>query len=396
MKSNDIRADFPFFDNNAGCIYLDSAATSQKPRCLAEALTEFYNNRNSNISRGEYGLAYEATRSFEGAREKIASWFGTKSDRVAFTQNATDSLNIAAETVGRSLKFGKNVVISPLEHNSAILPIMRLCNENGAEVRIIPLSPDGTPDLAAAEKLIDNNTVAAVFTAGSNVSGYRTPLFDVCDIFDRHGVPLIIDATQAAAHEKIDVSKLKFEYMCLSAHKMYGPTGVGILFFGSERAKNVRARVGGGTVFEANTLGYSEKSGAYAVEAGTPDAAGVIAFGAVIDYLESIDISRFWERERKLAAALREKLADMGARLVPCGVDPFPVVSFDPVFIHPLDAAHLLGANKICVRSGKHCAHIAHEALGFDSTLRVSLGIYNNEDDISSLIFSLNEMKGRY
>ena len=396
MKNNDIKADFPFFENNKSSVYLDSASTSQKPRCVMDALTDFYNRSNANISRGEYAFSDEATRMFENARAKIAAYFGTDASSLAFTLNATDSLNIAAETLGRAATVGKNVVISPLEHNSALLPWMRICKESGAKLRFIPLS-DGVPDLDGAEALIDDNTTAAVFTAASNVSGYRAPLKTVCRIFSERGVPLIIDATQAAPHEKIDASELEFEYMCASAHKIYGPMGVGVIIAGNERAKNrVRARLGGGTVEKAGVFGYDIKENFSRVEAGTQNAAGIIAFGAAIDYLSSHNISELWERERRLAEKLRAFLSDIGARLAPCGDDPMPLVSFDPVFIHPLDAAHLLSLNGICVRSGRHCAHAAHDMLGFESTLRVSLGIYNDDDDVDAFICAMKEIKGRY
>lgn len=396
MTANDIRTDFPFFSYNENCVYLDSAATSQKPRRVIDALTEFYNKYNSNVSRGEYPTADAATRMYEAAREKTALFFGASANNVAFVQNATDALNIAAETLGARLCAGKNVVVSPLEHNSSLLPLMRMCRNAGAELRFLPLLKNGAPDIGAIADTVDENTVLASFTAGSNVSGYRAPLEEVCDAFEKAGVPLIIDATQAAPHEKIDVSKLKFDFMCLSAHKMYGPMGVGVLISGAKRHYDVISRIGGGTVDDVSENGYRSRSGFSTVEAGTPDVAGVVAFGAALDYLSSLDLSALWENERRLAKILREELRGLGARVVPGGEDPLPVVSFDPGFIHPLDASKLLGARGFCVRSGRHCAHLATEKLGFGQTLRVSLGIYNDENDIRAFVSALRELKARY
>lgn len=396
MAVNEIKSDFPFFENNAECVYLDGAATSQKPKCVIAALTDFYNKCNSNISRGEYPLADNASRMFEAARERVASFFGASSDCVAFVQNATDALNIAAETLGNGLSAGQNVVVSPLEHNSALLPLMRICERTGAELRYIPLLDDGSPDIRAIWSVVDKNTAFASFTAGSNVNGYRAPLEEVCAEFDRYGVQLIIDATQAAPHEKINVSNLKFDYMCLSAHKLYGPAGVGVIIDGRGGKRTAVSRIGGGSVVEADSHGYVLKSGLASIEAGTPNAAGVVAFGAAIDYISSLDLDSLWKNEMRLADVLRRELKDMGAKVACGGENPLPVVSFDPMFIHPLDAARLLGAMGICVRSGRHCAHAATKMLGLGSTLRVSLGIYNDDEDVSAFVSAMKKLKARY
>lgn len=392
----DIKADFPFFKNNKDVVWLDSAATAQKPECMAAALTDFYNNHNSNVSRGEYPAADAATRLYEEARATAARWFGVSPEAVAFTSGATDSLSAAADAVGERVSRGDNMIVSALEHNSALLPIMRICEKQGAELRYIPLLPDGGLDLDALPSLADERTRAAVVTAGSNVSGYRTPLEEVCGFFSDRKIPLVVDAAQAAAHGRIDASGLCFEYMCVSAHKLYGPTGTGLLIAGSDAALNRAWRPGGGTVLSVGKDGCVKKSGAAGVEAGTPNAAGAFAFAKVLDYLSGIGIEDFWRKEARLAETLRERLAALGMRVVPGGKDPFPVVSFDPGFIHPLDAARLLGSMGICVRNGRHCAHIAHDALGFDSTLRASFGVYNDESDVERLCGALAFLKGRY
>lgn len=396
MTKHNIKADFPFFQNNSGVVWLDSAATTQKPKCVTGAMTAFYEEFNSNVSRSEYPLADGATRLYEEARAAVARWFGTAPERTVFTSGATDSLALAAETLGRALVPGDNVVVSALEHNSSLLPWMRICKERGAELRFIPLKKDGAPDLSSLPELTDRKTKAAVVTAGSNVSGYRAPLEEISGFFAEAGVPLIVDAAQAAAHQKIDAGKLIFEYMCLSAHKLYGPMGLGVLIAGSEKAADATDRTGGGTVLSVTKEGYTKKAGIAGAEAGTPDAAGAYAFGKALDYLSAVGIDALWKEEDRLAKILRQELLKLGMRTVPGGGDPFPVVSFDPVFIHPLDAARLLGSKGICVRCGKHCAHIAHDALGFDTTLRASFGIYNDESDVEKLVEALRFLKGRY
>ena len=396
MTANDVRADFPFFANSENCVYLDSAATTQKPQTVIDALTEFYNKYNANVSRGEYPLADAATRAYGEARRKVGRWFGADEKNVAFTYNATDALNAAAQMLGDRVKRGKNVVVSPLEHHSALLPWMKICKESGAELRFVPLAADGSVDLNALEKLTDENTCAAVMTAGSNVSGYRAPLEKICGFFADKNVPLVIDAAQAAAHEKTDASKLKFEYMCLSAHKTYGPMGLGVLISGNDAARERAFRLGGGTVDEVTADGFTLRSAPESLEAGTPNVAGAVAFGAAIDYLSSLDVDALWKNECELADALRCELEKMNIRVAPCGKDPLPVVSFAADFMHPLDMARLLGSFGFCVRSGRHCAHTATNALGFDSTVRVSLGIYNTREEINDLIEKIKFLKGKY
>lgn len=395
MADKNIRSDFPFFKENPSVVWLDSAATAQKPRCVIDALTDFYNKYNSNVARGEYPVSDFATRIYERSRETVAKWFGASADDVVFTYNATDSLNMAANALKDRVSRGKNVAVSVLEHNSALLPWMKICADAGAELRYIPIKKDGSLDFDAGG-MIDENTCAAIVTAGSNVSGYRTPLEFVCDLFAKKNIPLVIDAAQAAPHEKIDVSKLKFDFMCLSAHKMYGPMGLGVLITGKNTKVNNIYRLGGGTVVEVNKSKYTQKSGAAALEAGTPNVAGAYAFSAALDYLSSLDIEALWASERRLANVLREELASLGAKVAEGGNDPLPVVSFVFPFMHPLDMAKVLGTRGFCVRDGKHCAHVAHEALGLDTTLRVSLGIYNTEDDIAAFLEKIKYLKGKY
>ena len=394
--SDNIRKDFPIFQNRPDLVWLDNSSTTQKPECLTKALTDFYANNCSNVYRGEYPMQNTVTRLYEESRAKAAKWFNVSTERLAFTLNATDSLNMAADILSKDLREGANVVATVLEHNSALLPFMKNCRECGAEIRYIGVLEDGTLDFDSIENAVDSNTKAAVVTAASNVSGYATPLDRICGFFRQKSIPLVIDATQLAPHGTIDAAGLDFEYMCISAHKMYGPMGVGLLISGNDEALNKTARLGGGTVEIASRTGYVKKNDHEGMEAGTPDAAGIIAFGEVLDYLSSLDLDILWKKESELASAIREQLAKLDVRMVPGGDSPLPVISFDPVFMHPTDLARLLGSMGVCVRSGKHCAHLIHDELGFDTTLRVSLGLYNTEEDAEKLIESLVYLKGRY
>lgn len=396
MKQNEIRASFPFFEHNPGIIWLDSASTAQKPRCVAESLTDFYNTSNSNIYRAEYPLSDNAEKIYVTARKKVADFFSVENEKVAFTHSATDSLNIAAESLSETVRQGDNVIISSLEHNSSLLPWMRICKEKGAEIRFIPLLRDGSLDTDAMIKMTDRRTRAAVVTAGSNVSGCRPPLDMIGDHFESRRVPLVIDAAQSAPHGTIDASCLKFHYMCASSHKMYGPTGVGMLIFGKADFDGTRSNIGGGTVDEVTADGYIKKNGVRSVEAGTPDVAGAHALGASLDFLRTSAAQTALEEEFRLADKLRFELTNLGMKLVPGGNDPLPIVSFTAPFMHSLDLSHILGTLGVCVRSGRHCAHIMHSALGLDTTVRASLGIYSTEDDILSFIEKLKYIKEKY
>ena len=394
--TDNVKNGFPFFKSNPDVVWLDNAAATQKPECMAEALNKFYNECNSNVYRGEYPFADVATRLYEDARGVVARWFGTSPERIAFTYNATDSLNISADIIGKTVKNGDNVIISALEHNSALLPWMRIREENRAEIRYIPVLPNGTIDIDAIPKLIDSRTRAAIITAGSNVNGYMPPHDKIREIFDGKNIPLIIDAAQSSAHVMHDASEMKFEYMCASAHKLYGPTGLGILIAGSEKAADALGRLGGGTVNYVTKDGFEKKPGVSGLEAGTPNAAGAYAFATVLDYLSKLDVVSLWQKEARLAETLKEELSSIGMKLVPCGGTALPVAAFDPTFMHPSDLARLLGSMGVCVRSGRHCAHIAHDELGFGATVRVSLGIYNSEDDIEKLTDAIKYLKGRF
>lgn len=393
----EIKGDFPFFENNPDVVWLDNASTTQLPARVIDRMTRFLSCENANVGRGEYPTALKATLEFERARDRVARFFGCGKEDIAFTFNATDALNAAAEIVGGDvLKAGENVITTFLEHNSSVLPWMRLCEKTGAEMRFIPMK-NGVPDVDKAKDIIDKNTRAAVITAGSNVTGWRAPLKQICDIFAKRDVPLIIDASQAAPHETIDVSTLSFDYMCFSAHKMYAPTGVGVLIAGKKERREGVYRLGGGTVKFVEEGSFERISGARGLEAGTQNAAAVTAFAEALDYLSDSDINDAWENECKTADIIREGLKNTnGINVLYGGENPLPVVAFTTEFISASDAARLLGAEGIAVRAGKHCAHIAHKTLGVESTLRASAGIYNTPDDAYALIEKIRFLRGKY
>ena len=390
-----IRADFPFFSQPDAPIYLDSAATAQKPQCVIDRITAYYTSENANIHRGGYPLAAAATRAFEQARADIAAFIGAKPEQVVFTLNATDALNQAASMLAPRIRPGCNVVATALEHHSALLPFMRLCAERDAELRLIPLGEDGTPKLDLLDCLTDEHTCAAVITAGASANGWRAPLDRLLPFFASRGIPVVLDATQRIVHERLDFSQLGCDFLCFSGHKLYGPTGVGVLAIRDEELPP--ARLGGGAVREVTGSGFSLLGSPQAYEAGTPPIAQALGLQAATGYLRRCDLAALFAREAAMTQRLIDGLSAIGGiRIVPAGEDRLPIVAFTCDVLHPADMAQLLAARGVALRCGQHCAHIAHRHLGLESTLRASVGVYTNEADIDALLEAVNHIQHKW
>ena len=397
MTADVIRADFPFFSFPGAPVYLDSAATAQKPQCVIDRITAFYSGECANIHRGGYPLAAAATRAYEQARAGIAAFIGAGADNVIFTLNATDALNQAAAMLAPRIQAGSNVIATALEHNSALLPFMRICKENGAQLRLIPLGEDGAPQLHLIETLIDPNTAAAVITAGASATGWRAPLDQILPVFAQRGIPTVVDATQRIVHDRIDFSALGCDFLCFSGHKLYGPTGIGVLAMKDAWRTHAPARIGGGTVREATENGYSLHSGVEAFEAGTPPIAQALGLHSAAAYLLAHDPDALFAQENRLALRLEQGLSAIsGVHVIPAGEHRLPIVSFTCSDIHAADMAQLLAARGIAVRVGQHCAHIAHRQLGLESTIRASIGIYTHEADVDTLLNAIEHIQQRW
>ena len=395
--TDSIRSDFPFFARPGAPVYLDSAATAQKPQCVLDRLTAYYTGENANIHRGSYALAAEATRSYEQARAEIAALIGANAGQVAFTQGATDALNQAAHLLAPAIGAGCNVVTTALEHHSALLPFMRLCREKHAELRILPLGEDGLPRLELLPQLVDRNTAAAVLTAGASANGWRAPLDTLLPYFAARQIPVVLDATQRIVHEHLDFSRLGCDFLCFSGHKLYGPTGIGVLAMKERWTGGDPLRLGGGIVREVTESGYSLLPGVEAFEAGTPPIAQALGLQSAVRYLLSHDPERLYAREEALTRRLLDGLTAIeGIHVVPAGEHRLPLVSFVSDAIHPADMAQLLGACGICCRCGQHCAHIAHRQLGLESTIRASIGIYTSDEDIDALLNATEQIQQRW
>lgn len=397
VPADSIRACFPFFARTDAPVYLDSAATAHKPQAVIDRISAFYAGENANIHRGGYPLAAAATRAYEQARADIAAFIGAAPHQVAFTMSATDALNQAAAMLAPRITPGSNVVATALEHNSALLPFMRLCLDRGAQLRLIPLREDGTPDLNLLDTLIDAQTAAAVITAGASATGWRAPLDVILPFFAGSGVPVVLDATQRIVHERMDFSALACDFLCFSGHKLYGPTGVGVLAMKDAWLRSSPARIGGGTVRAVSGSGFSLLPDIGAFEAGTPPIAQALGLQTAVRFLLDRDPDALFAREERMLRRLLGGLAAIpGVRVVPAGENPLPIAAFTVGGVHPADMAHLLGARGVALRCGQHCAHIAHRQLGLESTLRASIGVYTNEADIDALLAAIEQIQQRW
>ena len=400
ITANPFKADFPLLANNPELAFLDSAATAQRPACVLDAQREFYETMNANPLRGLYRLSVEATQAIDRARDHIARHIGaTRGDEVVFTRNASESLNLVANTLGRQLVgAGDRVVISIMEHHSNLIPWQRLCREKGAELVYLRPLPDGTITDEAIEATITPGTKIVSCTHVSNVLGVETPIARICERAHEVGAMAVVDGAQSVPHLDVDVAKIGCDLMAFSAHKAMGPMGIGVLWGRHDVLDSMPPFLTGGEMIDSVT----EKDAVWApvpqkFEAGTQDAAGIYAFDAAITYLEGIGMDRLEARERELAAYLCERLASLPYVQVLGPVEPtrhVGAVSFVVDGVHPHDGASSLDISGVAIRAGHHCAQPLLAWLGQDSTCRASIAFYNDKGDVDRLIDALDNVRG--
>ncbi|MCR5458115.1 MAG: aminotransferase class V-fold PLP-dependent enzyme [Clostridiales bacterium] len=391
------RDSFPFFKENPDSIYFDSASTSQKLKTSIDAMSDFYSKSCSNIGRASYRLSNAAGMRVEEVRSRAAEYIGCEASDVIFTKSATESSNLVCRSfLPVVLHEGDNVLTSSLEHNSAFLPLKTASERAGAHLRVISPGKDDGIDPDEFEKSIDSNTKAAVFTCASNVSSTKIDYTELCRICREKGVISILDATQLLAHKRINVKSLGCDFLFFSAHKMYSLSGCGILYAKREHIDAMEPLLYGGGIVETLSP-LSIVSGNRKFEAGSPDVGSIIAFGAALDFLfENQDAIP--ETERKLCKKLREGFEDLKdkCRLIGKADSEIPVASFTVPGISDYDITSYLGASDISVRSGRMCAHTLFDALGIDGCIRVSLGCYNTEEEISRFFDCLNRILKKF
>jgi cysteine desulfurase/selenocysteine lyase len=400
VDSYALRNDFPIFKkkiNGKELVYLDNASTTQKPYSVIDSITDFYTNYNSNIHRAVYQLAEEATELYEQSREKIANFINARPEEIVFTRNTTESINLIAHSWARSnLKKDDGIVITELEHHSNIVPWQILCQEIGTRLEYVGIDENGFLNLEHMKKLISSKKIKLVSLSHmSNVLGTIVPIEGIIKVAHEHGIPVIVDGAQSVPHMPVNVKNMDCDFLVFSAHKMLGPTGVGVLYAKKEFLEKMRPFMGGGDmikeVFKFHT-NYNDVP--YKFEAGTPNIADVVGFGAAIDYLEKIGMENIRKHEISLTDYALESILSLKYVTVYGPRDTKyrgGVMSFNIADIHPHDLATIMNDHGIAIRSGHHCAQVLMQRLDVPATSRASFYIYNTKEEIDKFVNAIKE-----
>jgi cysteine desulfurase/selenocysteine lyase len=395
-----IREDFPIFRqlvNGKPLVYLDNAATTQKPQPVLDALTRFYTKECANIHRGVHFLSERATASYETSREKVRHFINAASvQEIVFLRGTTEAINLIAQTYGKThVGAGDEVLISAMEHHSNIVPWQMLCDEKDARLRIVPITLTGEFVFEQYKKLLGPRTRLVTVTSVSNSLGTINPIREIVRLAHEHNVPVLVDGAQAIQHMPVDVQALDCDFFAFSGHKMYGPTGIGVLYGKERLLEAMPPYQGGGDMISSVTFEktlYNRLP--YKFEAGTPNVAGGIGLGVAIDYLESIGMDRIAMNEQDLIAygtRLLEAIEDL--RIIGTAKNKASVLSFVLNGIHPHDIGTILDKEGIAIRTGHHCAQPVMEFFKIPATARASLGLYNTREDIEALLAGIRKVK---
>lgn len=396
-----VRDDFPLLaqtQDGKPLVYLDSAATSQKPRVVLEALVEYYRTYNANVHRGLYRIAERATLAYEEARRKLATFIGAQPEEVVFVRGTTEGLNLVAYAFGRArVRPGDEILLTEMEHHSNLVPWQILAQERGARLRFIPVREDGTLDLDRLDELLSERTRIVAVTHQSNVLGTINPVRVIADRAHEIGAVVVVDGAQSVPHMPVDVRLLGCDFLAFSGHKMCGPTGIGVLWGRRELLEAMPPFHGGGEMIERVELERSTyKPPPHKFEAGTPNIADAIALGVAADYLRTIGLDAIRAHEKSLVRYALAQLSEVRGVRVYGPRDPElrgGAVAFTLDGVHPHDVAQVLDSEGICVRAGHHCAQPLHRRLGVQSTTRASLYLYNTPEDIDALVRGLEKVK---
>ncbi|MGN7176146.1 cysteine desulfurase [Paenibacillus sp. FSL R5-0490] len=402
MNAREIRQMFPILDqevNGNPLVYLDSAATSQKPVPVIEAIDKYYREYNSNVHRGVHTLGTRATDGYEGAREKVRKFINAKStEEVIFTRGTTTSINTVAASYGRAnLSEGDEIVISYMEHHSNIIPWQQVAKQTGATLKYLPLQEDGTISLEDVRTTVTADTKIVSIMQVSNVLGVMNPIKEIAKIAHENGAIMVVDGAQSAPHMKIDVQDLDCDFLAFSGHKMCGPTGIGVLYGKKKHLEKMEPVEFGGEMIDFVGLYESTwKELPWKFEGGTPIIAGAIGLGAAIDFLEQIGLDEIEAYEHKLAAYAMGKMSAIDGMTIYGPKEASKragLVTFNIDDVHPHDVATVLDAEGIAVRAGHHCAQPLMKWLKVSATARASFYLYNTEEDIDKLVSGLVKTK---
>lgn len=392
-----IRADFPVLNqivNDEPLIYLDNAATTQKPQAVLDILNHYYLQDNANVHRGVHTLAERATAEFEAARKKVQQFIHANSNKeIVFTKGTTDSLNIIAQSYGEFIQAGDEIVISKMEHHANLIPWQQLAKRKQAVLRYIPLTADGHLDVQAAKTIINEKTAIVALAQVSNVLGTVNPVKEIAQLAHQHQAIMVVDGAQAVAHMPVDVQDLDCDFYCFSGHKMCGPTGIGVLYGKQTLLEKMEPVAFGGEMIDFVDLYESTWTELpWKFEAGTPNIASAIGLGAAIDYLEKIGMQTIHEYEQAIVAELLPKLQQIDGLTIYGPQNPAEhtaVIAFNLDHLHPHDVASALDMQGIAVRAGHHCAQPLIKELGCFATARASFYFYNTKEEADQLVAAI-------
>ena len=386
-----IRSDFPIYDKYPNLVYLDSGATSLTPKVVLDKMNEYYIEYGVNIHRGVYGLSYKATSEYENSRKEVAKFINSRFEEVVFTKNTTESLNYLALTISKKfLKANDEVITSELEHHSSVLPWQNLAKEKKLKLKYIPLNEEGRITFENFEKTISKNTKVVCLNYISNVMGYVTPLKEIIKKAHDVGAIVIVDAAQAAPHIKIDVKELNCDFLAFSAHKMLGPTGLGVLYGKKEVMKTLDPLFyGGDMIDEVDKFSSTYKELPYRLESGTPAIAEIIGFSEAIKYLEEIGFDNIKKHVNGLNTYAIKKMKEIKEVIIYNETADMGIISFNVKGVHPHDAATVFDQYGVNLRAGHHCAQLIIKWLKCVGTLRATFYIYNDYKDVDTFIDAL-------
>ena len=396
MKLNEkLRLDFPFLNSHnreKNVVYLDNAATTQKPKAVIESITNYYSNYNSNVHRGEHYTSNLATERFEETRKKIKRLLNADfNEEIIFTSGTTQSINLVAQCfVDKFLDAGDEILIGPLEHHANIVPWQIACSRMGAKIKEIELNKGGSICVSRLKKSISQKTKLIVFQHTSNVTGESNNIKEIINLCKKAGIYSFIDGAQAIAHEKINVKELNCDFFCFSGHKLFGPTGTGGLYGKKELLKKMPPYMGGGEMIETVSMQDSSWNGLpHKFEAGTPNIAGFIGLGEAVSYVSNVGFDNIKSIEKHLSEELYNKLCEIEGVIFYGDRRNVPICTFNIKGIHSFDIGSLLSEQGVCVRTGHLCAQPATVFFKSTSFIRVSLSFYNTSNEISIFIKSL-------
>lgn len=396
---NRIREDFPILKqlvHGKPLVYLDNAATTQKPLHVLKALEKYYYTMNANIHRGVHALSQEATEAYESSRIKIKKFINALGkNEIIFTRGTTESINLVAQSYGRKyFNEGDEIIISQMEHHSNIVPWQLICEEKKAKLRVIPIDDNGELVFEEFEKMINEKTKFVSVVYASNSLGTVNPVKQIIELAHSFNVPVLLDAAQAVNHLKIDVQELDCDFLAFSGHKLYGPTGIGILYGKVNHLENMPPYQGGGDMIAKVTFEktlYNELP--YKFEAGTPNIAGTIGLGAAIDYVEKIGLDKIAAYENELLEYATQKVSELnGLKIIGTAKNKISVLSFVLENVHPHDVGTFLDFEGVAIRTGHHCTQPIMDRYGIPATSRASFGMYNTFEEVDVLVNGLKKI----